>query len=80
MTMRGFPKVRGPFWGDPFYRDYTLLGSILGHLIRKPPRAYSEQHKIRRRGEVCSSQQSGCDCYHDHARVVQPSSMIRFAL
>ena len=29
----GFPKIRGTFWGGPYNKDYSNLGSILGPLI-----------------------------------------------
>ena len=29
----GFPKIRGPFFGSPYNKSPTILGSILGPLI-----------------------------------------------
>ena len=26
----GFPKTSSTFWGGPYHKDYSLLGSILG--------------------------------------------------
>ena len=27
----GFPKIRGTFFGCPYNKDYSILGSILGY-------------------------------------------------
>ena len=29
-SMLGFPKIRGTFFGDPYKKDFDVLGSILG--------------------------------------------------
>ena len=43
----GFPKIRGTLFGDPYNKDYNILGSILGSpYLRKLPNSKKKKRTL----------------------------------